>query len=115
MKTWQGQLRTLKDRLEHGIGDKVPKDLPVLQWLAWWSASVLHRVAVKSHGRTVLEHTVGHRMKTPLCAFWKAVLFRSERHIGALNQYDSEWTDGIFLGRILIGCQCIGWYFEGYR
>ena len=70
VNTWQSKfrtlIRTLKDHLEHGIGVEVPKDHPVLQWLAWWSVSVLNMVAAKSHGRTVFEHTVGHRMKTPL-------------------------------------------------
>ena len=35
VKTWQGQLRTLKVPLEHGIGVEVPKDHPVLRWLTW--------------------------------------------------------------------------------
>ena len=70
-------------RLEHVIGFEVPKDHPVSQWLACWLASLLNRVAVKSHGRTVFEHSIGHRMKNPLCTLWKAVLFRTERHFGA--------------------------------
>ena len=37
VKTWQGQFRTLKDNLGHGIGVEVPKGHPVLQWLAWGS------------------------------------------------------------------------------
>ena len=86
VEAWQGQFRTLKDHLEHGIGGEVPKDHPVLQWLTWWSASVLNRVAVKSHGRTVFEHTVGHRMKTPLRAFGESMLYRTKRHIDYLRQ-----------------------------
>ena len=106
----------LEDHLGHGIGAEVLKDHPVLQWLAWWSASVLKRVAVKSHGRTVFEHTVGHRMKTPLCAFGESFLYRTKRHIGALNKYDSEWTDGIFLGvsglgvSVLVRLQTFTWW-----
>ena len=112
VKTWQGHFRTLKGQLEHGIGVEVPKDHPVLQWLAWWSASVLNRVAVKSHGQTVFEHTVGHRMKTPLCAFGESLLYRTKRHIGALNKYDSEWTDGSFLGVFGLGVSVLVGHIE---
>ena len=59
---------------------------------------MLNRVAVKSHGKTVFEHTTGHRMKTPLCAFGEAILWRRKRHVGSLNKWDSEWVDSVFLG-----------------
>ena len=59
---------------------------------------MLNRVAIKSHGRTVFEHTTGHHMKTPLCSFGEAVLWRRKRHSGDLNRWDSEWADGVFLG-----------------
>ena len=37
-------------------------------------------------------------MDTQLSCFSEAVLWRSKRHVGALNKYDSEWADGVFLG-----------------
>ena len=112
VKTWQGQFRTIKDHLDHGIGFEVPKDHLVLQWLAWWSASVLNRVAVRSHGRTVFEHTVGHCMKTLFFLLDNRSCIEPKDTLGHFNKYDSEWTDGIFLGRIWIGSQCIGWSIE---
>ena len=98
VRTWQGQFRTLKSHLEAGIGMTLARDHPILQWCAWWSASLLNRVAIKSHGRTVFEYATGHKMKTPLAMFGEAILWRAKRHVGALNKYDSEWADGVFLG-----------------
>ena len=37
-------------------------------------------------------------MKTQLSCFGEAVLWRAKRHVGALNTYDSEWSDGVSLG-----------------
>ena len=39
-----------------------------------------------------------HRMKTQLAGFGQAVFWRAKRHVGVLNKYDSEWSDGVFLG-----------------
>ena len=66
VRTWEGQFRTLKSHMECEIGEKLDKRHPVLQWCAWWSAALLNRVAVKSHGRTVYEYATGHRMKAPV-------------------------------------------------
>ena len=66
VRTWQGQLRTLKSHLESGIDFVLPREHPILQWCAWWAASLLNRVAVQSHGRTVFEYATGLRMKTQL-------------------------------------------------
>ena len=98
VRTWEGQYRTLKSHLESEIGVVLPKRHPVLQWCAWWSASLLNRVVVKSHGRTVFEYTTGHRMKVPVSCFGEAVLWRRKRSAGAMNKHDSEWADGIYLG-----------------
>ena len=37
-------------------------------------------------------------MKTQLAFFGQAVLWRAKRHVGALNKYDSAWSDGVSLG-----------------
>ena len=84
--TWLGVIRTLKSRLESGVDMTLPREHPILQWCAWCAASLLNRVAIKSHGRTVFEYATGHRMKTQLACFGKAVLWRAKRHAGALNK-----------------------------
>ena len=96
VRRWQGQFRTLKSHFEAELGE-VPKDRPIVQWLAVWAAGVLNRVVVRSHGQTVFERVTGHRMKSPLAMFDEKVMWRKKRHAGALNKYDSEWRDGIYL------------------
>ena len=52
VRTWSGQYRTLKSHLEHEIKVAIPLNHAILQWMAWWSANLLNRVAVRHHGRT---------------------------------------------------------------
>ena len=35
VRTWQGQLQTLKSHFEPGIDMKLPREHPILQWCAW--------------------------------------------------------------------------------
>ena len=90
VRTLSGQFRTLKSQLEEGIGCTLDKRHPVLQWCAWWAASSLGRVAVKSHGRTVYEYVTGHRMRNQLSMFGESVMWRANRYAGDLNKHDSE-------------------------
>ena len=89
VKTWQGQFRTLKSNLETSFSKQLAKKPSIFQWMAWWSASLLKRAAVKENGRTIFEHTVGHRMKSPLCASGGAIVWRTKRHAGAFKRWDS--------------------------
>jgi hypothetical protein len=98
VRRWQGQFRTIKSHVETELGGEIPREHPVLQWMAVWSAGVLNRVPIRSHGRTVYEFVTGHRMKVPMAIFGEAVMWRRKRHSGALNKYDSEWADGVYLG-----------------
>ena len=94
VRTWQGQFRTPKSHLESGIDCVLPREHRIFQWCVSWAASLLNRVAIQSHGRTVFEHATGHRMKTPVSCFGEAVLWTAS----ALDKYDIEWADGVFLG-----------------
>ena len=98
VRRWQGQFRTLKSQLDFELGGELPRDHPVLQWLAIWAGGVLNRVPVRSHGRTVHEFVIGHKMKTPLSLFGESVMWRKKRHSGALNKYDSECAEGVYFG-----------------
>ena len=98
VRTWSGQYRTLKSHLEYELKVELPLDHPMLQWMAWWSASLLNRVAVRHHGRTTHEFITGHKMKLPLPCFGETLLWRQKRSTSNLGKHDSEWTEGVFLG-----------------
>ena len=65
--------------------------------MALWAVPLLNRVAVKSYGKTVFEHTAVHGMKTPLCASGEAVVWRRKRHSGSLSKWNRELADGMLL------------------
>ena len=98
VRTWAGQYRTLKSHLEHELKTEIPLDHQILQWLAWWSAGLLNRVAVRHHGRTTHEYIIGHKMKLPVASFGETLLWRKKRETSDLGKHDVEYTEGIFLG-----------------
>ena len=48
VRRWQGQFRTFKSHVETQIGSALPRDHPVLQWMAVWAAGVPDRVPIRS-------------------------------------------------------------------
>ena len=52
VKTWAGQVRTIKHHLESRIGRKMPKDCALMTWLIAWGAEVRNRFRVQANGRT---------------------------------------------------------------
>ena len=98
MRTWEGQLKTIKCHLEYELGETLDPKHPVLQWAAGWAAQIIVRWAVRRHGRTSFEYAKGHKTKTAVSCFGEQLLWRKRRTSGARNKLDSEWSEGIFLG-----------------
>ena len=98
VRTWAGQFGSLKSHLEYELKTEIPLHHPVLQWMAWWSAGIFHRYAVRHHGRTAHEYATGHKTKLPVACFGETVLWRQKRTTTDLNKHDVEYSEGIFLG-----------------
>ena len=43
VRTWAGQLRTLKSHLEYELKSTSPLHFPIFQWMAWWAAAIFNR------------------------------------------------------------------------
>ena len=50
MRTWAAQTRTMRHHLESRLKAKVPKESPLMTWLATWAAEVLFRYKSQSNG-----------------------------------------------------------------
>ena len=66
--------------------------------MAWWSAGIFNRYAVRHHGRTAHEYATGHKTKLPVACFGETVLWRQRRNNSELGNHGSEYSEGIFLG-----------------
>ena len=97
VRTWQGQLRTLKDHLEHELSEELGPRSPVWTWCAWWAAALLNRVKITGTGRTPFELSTGHQAKTPMAAFGEKLHWRRARSHDGTGKFDSEWKFGVFL------------------
>ena len=52
IRTWQGQLRALKSCFEQRIGQKLPAEDALLEWLVLWAAEILNCTRIRASGRT---------------------------------------------------------------
>ena len=59
VRTWAGQLRTLRHHLESRLKRSVPKDSAMMSWLVSWAADVVFRYKVHANGRTSHEWITG--------------------------------------------------------
>ena len=98
VRTWAGQLHTLKSHLGYKLKSTLPLHHPVFQWMVWWAAVCCNRYAARHHGRTAHGNTTGHKTKLPVACFGETVLWRKKRTIADPSNSDVEYSEGIFLG-----------------
>ena len=79
VRTWQGQLRTMKNHFEESISHKLAIDHPLMVWLVLWAGEVILKYVVRPSGRTVYEQISGHRCKHPVVIFGKVMNFKLEQ------------------------------------
>ena len=94
----RGQFRSLKSHLEYDLKAEISLHHPVLQRMAWWSAGIFNRYAVRHHGRTAHEYVTGHKTKLAVACFGETVPWRQKRTTAKLNKHDVEYSEGIFFG-----------------
>ena len=98
VRTWAGQLRTLRHHLESRLKCSLPKDSPLMTWLVSWSADVVFRYKVHSNGRTSHEWITGHRCNQPVAGFAEKINFKFTTDKNHRNKMNSEWSTGFFVG-----------------
>ena len=76
VRTWAGQLRTLRHHLEHRLKCALPKGSAMMTWLVSWAADVVSRYKVNPNGRTSYEWITGHRCSQPVVALGEKVGFK---------------------------------------
>ena len=69
VRSWAGQLRTIRHHVERRIKATVPKDSALMSWLVSWAADVIFRYKVHSSGRTSHEWITGHRCEQLVAGF----------------------------------------------
>ena len=93
----EGQIRVLKDALEHRLGHGIASRSAVLAWLIRHAGLLLSRYEVGVDGRTAVERSVGKKCNGPSVEFGEKLLFKLQYHTRT-NKLDVDWFDGIFLG-----------------
>ena len=94
----KGQIRTIKDYLEHMIKAEIPSDSCVLQWLVKWAATSISRFAVGKDGFTAYEKMRGRKCNICVTAFGEAVQYKELQEGKKPSGMECQWKDGMWLG-----------------
>jgi hypothetical protein len=96
IQTWEGQVRTMKDALEHRLCCTIPPDHPIMTWMVEYAASLLRRCLVTTDGRTPYEKIKGRASRRSVAVFGEKVWYKPSH--GRSKTLDYVLEEGIFLG-----------------
>ena len=97
IRTWQGQFRTLKNRLEDNLKN-VEMGHPLAGWLVMWASELIGKFTVRPNGRTAYEDITGHKCKHPVVMFAETIHFKMPIDKSKRNKAESDWQTGFFVG-----------------
>ena len=63
VKTWQGQLRTIRQYVESRLGKRIEPGSALFSWLIPFCADILNKFRVGGDGRTACERITSHACK----------------------------------------------------
>ena len=69
VRSWAGQLRTIRHHVERRLKVSIPKDSALMSWLVTWPADIISRYKVHATGRSSHEWITGHRCDQPIAGF----------------------------------------------
>jgi hypothetical protein len=96
IQTWEGQVRCMKDALEHRLQTEIPPDHAIMTWIVEYAASLMRRSLVSMDGRTPYEKIKGRPSRRSLSVFGERVWYRPSH--GRSKTLDYVLEEGIFLG-----------------
>ena len=93
------QTRTIVSQLESGVGGKIKKDAPIMQWAVNWAARLISNYQVGEDGKTAFERMKCRKCRTPLAQFGERVMYmEAEDGKDERPKVDRVLMDGIWLG-----------------
>ena len=96
-KTLRSFVRVFKDVIEEGIGQKIPTDAVILQWLVRWVAMMYSRFRRGADGKTAYERQRGRKCRQEVVPFGERIHYRRLEGENK-NKLESKWETGIWLG-----------------
>ena len=98
IRTFQGQVRTIKHYLESKIQKRMEVDSALYSWLVVYCADIMNKFLVGKDGLTAYERITAHKCKHFIIGFGEVVDYKLEYDKGDRHKADSDVHQGIFLG-----------------
>ena len=70
VRTWQGQMRTMRSCFETRMQKKLPADHVLTNWMALWAADMMNKCNVHASGQTTHEMITHHKWRDPMVSCW---------------------------------------------
>ena len=98
VRTWRGQLITMKCHLEAEAKMELQHTEPLVEWLVMWAAESVNYFKVQESGRTSYELATAHRFPAVTAIFAEKVMFMITPKKTGKNKWKEDWHEGVFLG-----------------
>ena len=98
VRSWAGQLRTIRHHVERRIKVSIPKDSVIMSLRVSWAADVICKYKVHSTGAASYEWVTGHRCNQPVVGFVEKIYFEFTTDKNHRHNMNTEWSTGYFVG-----------------
>ena len=100
-RTRRNKVCVLRIHLEKRIGEKIPKDRPLLEWIYVWAGQVITKYHVGPSGLTAYEGMTGLRAKHGVCGLGEYAHFAITLDTTNVDNEMPVYSRGICLGMIM--------------
>ena len=100
IQTVQGQIRTMKDRLESRYGQRISGEHPCIPWLIAHASDTVSRFHVYTDGKTAHENWRGRSFRGQYREFGENVLYLSPGTKGQ-DKFEVRWSRAFGMGSLI--------------
>ena len=100
IRTYQGQLRTLKIYFEDNVKKQLPSGCAMFSWLIAWTSEIINKFKVQEDGKTAYESITKHKCNHMVIGFGESVQWQMTPNKNVRDKVNGDFRDGIFLGVI---------------
>ena len=76
-KTIRGLAKTFKEMIEENIGEEIPVEAVIMQWLIRWAAMLHSRFKLGDDGKSAYERQRGRKYNEEVVLFGELVMYKT--------------------------------------
>ena len=98
-KTIRGLAKTFKEMIEENIGEEIPVEAVIMQWLIRWAAILHSRFKIGKDCKTAYERRNVRKCNEEVIPFGEMVICKRLKGSGERKKImENTWLEGLWLG-----------------